>query len=147
MKICIDILKKKSNAVLPSKKTSGAAGFDLHACLDNAVTISPGETFMIPTGIAISMSQENCAAFVFARSGLSSKFGITLANGVGVVDFDYRGEIFVPLHNISGVPYTIYDRDRIAQLVVMSICDLEINETSYLDETERNENGFGSTGR
>lgn len=147
MKILIDVVKKRKNAVLPVKKTTGSAGFDLHACIESSITIRPGKIEMVPTGIAIHMLEENCTAFIFARSGLASKFGITLANGVGVVDNDYRGEIFVPLCNVSENDYTIKVNDRIAQLVVMPVCDLVIREKSFLQATERNEDGFGSTGR
>lgn len=147
MKVLIDIVKKKSDAVLPEKKTEGAAGFDLYACVPEPVTIEPQEIKMISTGIAIHMLEKSCTAFVFARSGLASKYGIGLANGVGVVDNDYRGEIFVPLYNMSKNKYTVMNGDRIAQMVVMSVCDLEIQEKKSLQVTDRNENGFGSTGR
>lgn len=147
MKILIDVMKKREKAILPEKKTEGSAGFDLYACIEESITIKPRKIEMIPTGLAIHMLEENCTAFIFARSGLASRFGITLANGVGVVDNDYRGEILVPLCNISERDYSVNANDRIAQLIVMPVCDLDIQEKFSLQGTNRNESGFGSTGR
>lgn len=102
---------------------------------------------MIPTGIAIGLPNDNYGAFVFARSGLAIKKGITLSNGVGVIDSDYTGEVCVGLINQSNEDYVIQPQERIAQLVVMPVCPLPVEEVTELDETERGEGGFGSTGK
>lgn len=142
----IKIKKLNQNAVLPSRGTSFSAGLDLSACIETDVEIKPNETKKIGTGIAIELEQ-NTVGLVFGRSGLGVKFGITLANCVGVIDSDYRGEIIVGLHNSSTESYTIKAGERIAQLVVVPIFLPEVVEVETLDETKRGENGFGSTGR
>ena len=144
----INIKKVNSNAKLPYRATEGSAGADSFACLgEESVTIKPNERILIPTGIAISLSDINYGAFIFPRSSLSSKFGISLANCVGVVDSDYRGEIKVPLINHSDEPFTVNDGDRIAQLVIMPVIVPDFVEAEQLDTTERGEGGFGSTGK
>lgn len=143
------ILVKKlhENAVVPKRATPGSAGMDLCACIDAPVTIAPGSLAMIPTGIAIALPQAGCAAFLFARSGLGVKHGITLSNGVGVVDSDYRGEIKVGLCNVGSEPYTIEPGERIAQMVVMPVMLWATQEADSLPETQRGTGGFGSTGK
>ena len=144
----IKIKKVNSNAKLPYRATEGSAGADLFACLEEeSVILKPNERILIPTGIAISLSDINYGAFIFPRSSLSSKFGISLANCVGVVDSDYRGEIKVPLINHSDEPFTVNNGDRIAQLVIMPVVIPEFIEVELLDDTERGEGGFGSTGK
>lgn len=144
----IKIKKVNSNAKLPYRATEGSAGADLFACLEEeSVILKPNERMLIPTGIAISLSDRNYGAFIFPRSSLSSKFGISLANCVGVVDSDYRGEIKVPLINHSDEPFTVNNGDRIAQLVIMPVVIPEFIEVEQLDDTERGEGGFGSTGK
>ena len=144
MKLKIKTLTKK--AIVPHSATTGSAGMDLHACIDEPITIKPLERVLIPTGIAAELPNNDYAIFLFARSGLGIKHGIALANGVGVVDSDYRGEICVGLQNSSNESYTINPNDRIAQMVVMPVCLPEISLTIQLGETERNTGGFGSTG-
>ena len=119
---------------------------DLHACLDEPVTIGPGELVSIPTGIAIALPSAEYVALVFARSGLGVKHGIALSNGVGVIDSDYRGEIKVGLTNPSHPPYTMSPADRIAQLAVVPVLQVRPVPVEDLDETERGSGGFGSTG-
>ena len=126
--------------------SDGAAAMDLHACLDEPVTIAPGELVSLPTGIAIALPSAGYAALVFARSGLGVKHGIALSNGVGVIDSDYRGEIKVGLTNLSRVPYTISPGDRIAQLAVVPVVQARLMPVEDLDETGRGSGGFGSTG-
>ncbi len=138
--------KLKEYAILPQRATPQSAGADLCACLDAPVSIAPNETVMIPLGICCQPSEHECAMLVFPRSGLASKYGITLANAVGVVDADYRGEWFVPLHNISQQTFTVTHGMRIAQLVVMPVLFPEISEIAQVDSTERGANGFGSSG-
>lgn len=146
----MDVLKiKKLNdkAIIPKRGTKGSAGLDLFALLDNPLTINQGGLVKVNTGIAIELPDENFAAFIYARSSLGVKHGICLSNGVGVIDSDYRGEICVGLCNVSDKPYTIEPFERIAQLVVAPVCQLEPVEVEELDDTERGQGGFGSTGK
>lgn len=138
--------KLRPGAKLPVRATAESAGADLCACLDESITIAPGETIMIPLGLKCQPDTGDMALLIFPRSGLSSKHGITLANAVGVVDTDYRGEWFVPLHNISQTPFTVEHGMRVAQLVCVPIYIPEILETLTVDETLRGEGGFGSSG-
>lgn len=142
----VKIKKLNEKAIVPHRATTGSAGMDLHACIDEPITIKPLERVLIPTGIATALPSNDYAIFLFARSGLGIKHGIALANGVGVVDSDYRGEICVGLQNSSDTSFTINPNDRIAQMVVMPVCSPEIATVDRLDETERNSGGFGSTG-
>ena len=141
------IQKLDPRAQAPERATAGSAGADLHALLDEALTIPPGGRAAVPTGIAIGLPSPDTVGLVFARSGLAVKHGIGLSNGVGVIDSDYTGEIRVGLINQSAVPYDLHPGERIAQLVVMPICRPELVEADTLEETERGAGGFGSTGR
>ena len=143
----IKIKKLKDNAIIPTRGTTGSAGMDLYACIENEITIAPNELKIIPTGIAIALPSSDVAAFLYARSGLGVKHGICLSNGVGVVDSDYRGEICVGLCNVSSEPYTISKNERIAQMVIAPVVMTEFTEVTELDETLRGEGGFGSTGK
>lgn len=147
MNSLLSVLRTRPGAVLPHKATEGSAGLDLHACIDTPVTIVPRALVSIPTGIAIGLPGPEYVALLFARSGLGVKHGITLSNGVGVIDSDYRGEIFVGLCNISDTAYTIAPGERIAQMTVVPVANLPIVEVESLDETGRGTGGFGSTGR
>lgn len=142
----LKIKKVRANAVIPKRATSGSAGIDLYACIDEPITVNSGDLVKIPTGIAIELPSENLAAFVFARSGLGINYGIAPSNAVGVIDSDYRGEICVGLTNHSNTPFVIEPQTRIAQLIVMPVLPLPILEVEDLSDTERGENGFGSTG-
>ena len=143
----LKIKRLNENAILPERASAGAAGMDLHACIPSPVTIAPRELVRIPTGLAIAMPDENMVALIFARSGLGIKHGVSLSNAVGVIDSDYRGEICVGLCNVGGEPYTIEPNERIAQMVLMPVLNLPLEETDDLGETERGAGGFGSTGR
>lgn len=143
----LKVKKLRENAKMIKRATKGSAGMDLHACIDSEITIEPGEIKVIPTGLAIALQNENYVAYIYARSGLAIKHGITLANCVGVVDSDYRGEVCVGLTNISKNPYTIVPDERIAQLVIAPVCICDAVEVEDLDSTERGEGGFGSTGK
>lgn len=143
----LKIKKVKDNAIIPKYATSGSAGMDLYACIDEAVTLEPGKLLMIPTGIAIELPSPELAAFIHARSGLGVKHGICLSNGVGVVDSDYRGEVCVGLCNVSDKPYTIEPFERVAQMVIAPVAVMTIEEAEELSDTTRGEGGFGSTGR
>ena len=142
----LQIKKMRKNAVVPVRSTAGSAGLDLAACIEEPVCIQPGERALIPSGIAVGLL-ENTVGLVFARSGLSVKKGIALANGVGVIDSDYTGEILVGLLNTSHEGYTVMPGERIAQLVVMPGLPLPVQEVEELKATERGAGGFGSTGR
>jgi len=132
-------------ATIPTQATEGSAGYDLYADISEPITINPGKCVKIPTGIAIELPMYGIG-LVFARSGLSTKEGLRLANCVGVIDRDYRGMIYVALYNDSDVPRTISPQQRIAQLVVMKGAQFELEVVDSLSETERNTGGFGSTG-
>ena len=131
----------------PFYATPGAAAMDLHACLDQPITLLPGGRTVIPTGIAIALPSADYVALVLARSGLGIKHGVVPSNCVGVIDSDYRGELTVGLVNHGDVPYTIQPGDRIAQLMVLPILRPTLTVVEALDETERGAGGFGSTGR
>ena len=146
MQTTLKIQKKNPKAILPKRATEGSAGMDLYACMEEEITLRPGDLAVIPTGIAIGLPGPDYVALVFARSGLGAKHGISLSNGVGVIDSDYRGEIQVGLCNLGNQPYTIRPEERIAQLVVTPVCLLPLEEVEVLDETGRGEGGFGSTG-
>lgn len=146
LKINLKIKKLRENAIIPKRATSGSAGLDLSACITEKVDIHPGEILKIPTGIAIQIFDNNYAAMIFARSGLGIKHGISLANGVGVIDSDYRGEICVGLINLSSETFTIEPNQRIAQMILMPVSTCNVIEVEEIDETNRGTNGFGSTG-
>ena len=136
----------KEGAKLPTYGSAQAAGADLYACLEQAITIHPGETAFVPTGIALEVP-DHCAGLIYARSGMACKRGLAPANKVGVVDSDYRGEIMVGLSNHSDADYTIEPGERIAQLVIVPVFTPDIEEADELTDTERSAGGFGSTGK
>ena len=141
----VKIRRLRPGALLPVRATAGSAGYDLFACLEAPVTLAPMGREKIPTGIALEIPA-GTGAFLFARSSLGAKFGVVPANAVGVVDSDYRGEIFVPLANLSGEEYTVQPGERIAQLVLLPVLLPELEEVRELSETARGAGGFGSTG-
>ncbi len=142
----LDIKLLRDGAKLPAKATADSAGYDIYACIDGDVTIRPGETVLIPTGISMAPSRGDVAILIYARSSLASKHGITLANSVGVIDADYRGEVKIPLINLGEKPYTISASQRIAQLIITPIIYPQINIVEELPKTARGKGGFGSTG-
>lgn len=143
--VIVNIKKLKENAVVPTYGSQYAAGADLYACLDEALTINPQQTVLVPTGIAMEIP-EGFAGFIYARSGIASKRGLAPANKVGVVDADYRGEVMVALHNHSDKPQSIEKNERIAQMVIAPFLEADFYEVDELDETVRGAGGFGSTG-
>ncbi len=145
-KINIKFLDHNKERTLPFYATDGSAGMDLKAAINESITLAPHERALIPTGIAISLPGPEFGAFIFARSGLASKHGITLANCVGVIDSDYTGEIKVALVNLSNEPYTIENGERIAQMVILEIAKAQFTVTNSLEKTQRGSGGFGSTG-
>lgn len=146
IKVKICHLRKDKPFEPPQYATSGAAGVDLRACLDSSLVLQPGEIKRIPTGLAIELPHAGIGAFIFARSGLASKHGLALANGVGVIDSDYRGEIQIAMINLGSSPYEIKDGERIAQMVFLPIYLAEFQRVEELEDTTRGIGGFGSTG-
>lgn len=142
----LKIKKVRENAKIPTRATSGSAGMDLYACIDEPITLKKGDKAIIPTGIAIGLDDPHFAAFIYARSGLAIKHGIGLLNSVGVIDSDYRGEICVGIIKQTDPEYTIEPFERIAQMVIEPVALPEIVEVETLDETDRGAGGFGSTG-
>ena len=138
--------KLDPKAVIPSRATAGSAGLDLCACLDEPVTLGVGEIKMIPIGITAQPDCDDIALLIYPRSGLSSKFGVSLANCVGVVDSDYRGAWFVPLINHGKEPFIVEHGMRVAQVIPTRILMPEIEVSDELSETERGSGGFGSSG-
>ena len=139
------IKKLDPAAKLPRRATAGSAGCDLCACIRQELTVLPGQTVSVPTGLALALPK-GYGGFIFARSGLGLRHGFVPGNCVGVIDADYRGEILVGLHNHSSEPYTIQPQERIAQLVVLACPSWEAVEMDSLDDTDRGTGGFGSTG-
>ena len=142
----VNIKKLNPNATIPTYGSEYAAGADLYACIEDALTIAPGETVLVKTGLAMELPI-GYAGLIYARSGLASKRGLAPANKVGVIDSDYRGEVMVALHNHSSIDQTIEPNERIAQLVITPYIKGIFSETDDLSDTVRGEGGFGSTGK
>lgn len=142
----LKIREVSENAVMPKRATGGSAGLDLCACIDAPLTLQGGETALVPTGLAIELPSADYGAFIFARSGLAIKHGIGLLNSVGVIDSDYRGEIKIGMINQIKEAYTIEPGERIAQMVIMPVSMMPVEEVDALGETDRGAGGFGSTG-
>lgn len=142
----VPVKKVRANAILPTYGSTGAVGADLYACLDAVVTVAPGETVMIPTGLAMEIPK-GCAGLIYARSSMGAKRGLAPANKVGVIDPDYRGEFFVALHNHGQEAQQIAHGERIAQLVVTPVLTPVFVEAAELSDTQRGQGGFGSTGK
>jgi len=141
----VKILKLKPDAKIPVYSSQHAAGADLYSLLPTEVTIQPNKTVLIPTGISMEIAT-GYAGFIYARSGLATKKGLVLANQVGIIDSDYRGEIMISIYNRSGDEQTISNHERIAQIVIAPYIQAEFVESLDLSDTERGEGGFGSTG-
>jgi dUTP pyrophosphatase len=132
---------------LPHYATDGSAGMDLRACLDEAVTLEPGQTELIPTGIAIYIEDTGLAATILPRSGLGHKHGIVLGNLVGLIDSDYQGQLFVSAWNRGSTTFVIEPSERIAQLVLLPVIQAEFDIVEDFTKTDRGDGGFGSSGR
>ncbi len=132
---------------LPEYASEGSAGLDLRACLDQSLRLKPGQTELIPTGLAIHINDSNLAAMILPRSGLGHKHGIVLGNLVGLIDSDYQGQLFVSCWNRSEVPFTIEVAERIAQLILVPIVQATFNIVDNFEESDRGAGGFGSSGR
>jgi len=131
---------------LPEHATSGSAGMDLRACLDNTITLKPGDTELIPTGISIHIGDPKLAATILPRSGLGHKHGIVLGNLVGLIDSDYQGQLFVSCWNRGNTEFTIEVGDRIAQLVFIPVVQVDFEQVEEFDDSERGAGGFGHSG-
>ena len=142
----IPVKKLNVNAIIPTYGSAEAAGADLYACIDQAITIAPGDTAWIPTGIAMELPK-GYVGLVYARSSMGVKRGLAPANKVGVIDSDYRGEIRVVLYNQSSLEQCVQPNERIAQLVITPIITPGFQEVDVLSETVRSDKGFGSTGK
>lgn len=147
-KIQLKVLDKRigNEIPLPEHATEGSAGMDLRACIDESITLKPGDTELIPTGIAIHISDPGLAATILPRSGLGHKHGIVLGNLVGLIDSDYQGQLFVSCWNRGQTEFTIEQGDRIAQLVFLPVVQVDFEEVEEFDDSERGAGGFGHSG-
>jgi dUTP pyrophosphatase len=147
MKLDLKILDERMRTQLPAYGTSGSAGLDLRACLDRAVVLNPGETILIPTGLAIHLADANYCALILPRSGLGHKHGVVLGNLVGLIDSDYQGELKISTWNRSNTAFRIEPFERIAQLVVVPVMQVQLNIVESFETSVRGAGGFGSTGQ
>jgi dUTP pyrophosphatase len=143
----VKILDPRLREQLPEYATPGSAGLDLRACLEEAITLKPGDTHLIPSGIAIHLDDPALAAMILPRSGLGHKHGIVLGNLVGLIDSDYQGQIFVSTWNRGKEPFTIQPMDRLAQLIVVPVVQVAFNVVEEFEASSRGAGGFGSTGK
>ena len=146
-KLDVKILDARMRDQLPHYATSGSAGLDLRACIDEPITLAPGQTELVPTGIAIHLDDPGLAAVILPRSGLGHKHGIVLGNLVGLIDSDYQGQIFVSTWNRGNAPFVLNPMERLAQLVVVPIVQVELNVVEDFAHSPRGAGGFGSTGK
>ena len=145
--IDVKILDARLHDQPPSYATVGSAGIDLRACIDHSMAILPGQCELIPSGIAIHLSDPHCAAMILPRSGLGHKHGIVLGNLVGLIDSDYQGQIFVSIWNRGHHPFTMMPMERMAQLVIVPVLQMQFNIVKEFPASERGSGGFGSTGK
>ncbi len=146
-KLDVRVLDSRLLEQLPQYATPGSAGLDLRACLDTPVTLKPGESTLVPSGIAIHLDNPKYAAMVLPRSGLGHKHGIVLGNLVGLIDSDYQGQIFVSVWNRGQAEFTIQPMERIAQMIIVPVLQVEFNVVPDFVASARGEGGFGSTGK
>ena len=143
----IKILDERIRQQLPAYATGGSAGLDLRAAIDDAITLRPGDTALVPTGLAIHLDDPGLAAIIIPRSGLGHKHGIVLGNLVGLIDSDYQGQVFVSCWNRGRDPFVVNPLERIAQLVVVPVVQVELNVVADFEASARGAGGFGSTGK
>jgi dUTP pyrophosphatase len=146
-RIDVRVLDARLHDTPPQYSTKGAAGLDLRACIEAPLLLRPGESALVPSGIAIHLADPGLAALVLPRSGLGHKHGIVLGNLVGLIDSDYQGQIMVSLWNRSAEPYTLQPMERVAQLVILPVLQVALNVVEEFAVSERGAEGFGSTGR
>ena len=147
MKMDVKILDARLRDQLPNYATSGSAGLDLRACIDAAITLAPGETQLIPTGLAIHLADPGYAALILPLSGLGHKHGIVLGNLVGLIDSDYQGQLMVSAWNRGQQAFELSPMERLAQLVIVPVVQAEFNFVEDFEQSQRGAGGFGSTGR
>ncbi|MEJ0002939.1 MAG: dUTP diphosphatase [Pararobbsia sp.] len=147
MKIDLKILDERLRDQLPHYATPGSAGLDLRACLDAPLTIAPGETALVPTGLAIHLADPGYAAVILPRSGLGHKSGIVLGNLVGLIDSDYQGQLMISTWNRGHQPFVLNPFERLAQMVVVPVVQAQFNIVEEFGESARGAGGFGSTGK
>jgi dUTP pyrophosphatase len=147
MKLDLKILDARMRDQLPAYATTGSAGLDLRACLDEPLTLQPGETALVPTGLAIHVGDPGYAALILPRSGLGHKHGIVLGNLVGLIDSDYQGQLMISTWNRGQNAFTLNPLERLAQLVIVPVVQAEFNIVEDFEESERGAGGFGSTGK
>lgn len=145
--ISVKIIDQKMRDYLPEYATTGSAGLDLRACIDEVASITPGQTILIPTGLAIHIDNPNLCAMILPRSGLGHKHGIVLGNLVGLIDSDYQGQLFISVWNRGDKSFELNPMERIAQLVVVPVVQAKFNLVDEFTVTSRGEQGFGSTGK
>lgn len=145
--IDIKIIDQRMRDQLPAYATGGSAGLDLRACLDTPLTIAPGSTHLIPTGLAIHIGDPAYAAMILPRSGLGHKHGIVLGNLVGLIDSDYQGQLMISTWNRGETEFVLNPMERLAQLVIVPVLQVAFNVVDEFDSSERGANGFGSTGK
>src|SRR5579864_7815281 len=147
MKLDLKILDARMREQLPAYATTGSAGLDLRACLDEPLTLKPGETALVPTGLAIHVADPGYAALILPRSGLGHKHGIVLGNLVGLIDSDYQGELMLSCWNRGETTFVLNPMERLAQLVIVPVMQAEFNIVDDFETSERGAGGFGSTGK
>jgi dUTP pyrophosphatase len=145
--IDIKILDPRMQALLPAYATPGSAGLDLRACILEPITIAPGQTILIPTGLAIHIGEPGYCAMILPRSGMGHKNGIVLGNLVGLIDSDYQGQLMVSTWNRGSKPFTLEPMERLAQLIIVPVLQVGFNIVDSFDASERGAGGFGSTGQ
>ncbi len=143
----VKILDPRLHAHPPAYATPGSAGIDLRACIDKEIIIAPGQTELVPSGIAIHLNDPHCAAMILPRSGLGHKHGIVLGNLVGLIDSDYQGQIFVSIWNRGHQAFTLMPLERMAQMVIVPVMQMQLNIVEEFAASERGAGGFGSTGK
>jgi dUTP pyrophosphatase len=146
-KLQVKILDERMRSQMPSYATPGSAGLDLRACLDETIEIAPGQTVLVPTGLAIHVADPGYAALILPRSGLGHKHGIVLGNLVGLIDSDYQGQLMVSTWNRGSTTFKLEPMERLAQLVIVPVAQVEFDIVDEFDSSERGAGGFGSTGR
>jgi dUTP pyrophosphatase len=147
LKVDVKILDARMRQQLPSYATPGSAGLDLRACIDTALELHPGDTFLMPTGLAVHVADPGYCALVLPRSGMGFKNGIVLANLVGLIDSDYQGQLMVPLWNRSAKTFVLNPLERVAQMIIVPVMQAQFNIVDEFSASERGAGGFGSTGR
>jgi len=147
MKLDVKILDARMRDFMPAYATTGSAGLDLRACIDEPLTIAPGATTLVPTGLAIHLGDPGYAALILPRSGLGHKHGVVLGNLVGLIDSDYQGQLMISTWNRGGTAFVLNPMERLAQMVIVPVVQAQLNIVDDFEVSERGAGGFGSTGK